>query len=374
MGHKPGLEKMVSFEILKSVFRGKKVFLTGHTGFKGAWMLQLLSLLGAEVKGFALSPLFDFDLYHLIDGDQLCKSSVIDDIRNADRLRHELIHFEPDFVFHMAAQPLVLQGYEQPLYTFEVNTQGTANLLEAVRFLSKRCVVVCITTDKVYENHDTGAAFVESDKLGGYDPYSASKAAAEIVVSSYRNSFFNDQHFDRHQKSLASVRAGNVIGGGDFSPNRIIPDIVRALKEDKEITLRNPNATRPWQHVIEPLVAYLWLAAKMHEQPVALNSAFNIGPEKDDVLSVEALTQIAIQCAGRGVVRVEDNVIKLHEAATLMLDNQKIKTAIGWQPIYKAAQAIEQTISWYFDLRTATEKCAGQIHQYFERLSEVSPG
>lgn len=357
---------MVTLAHLKKYFNGKKVFLTGHTGFKGAWFLQILSMLGAEVKGFSLPPENEGDLYNLINGDKLCKSSIFHDIRDADKLRHELLHYDPDFIFHMAAQPLVLEGYNEPLYTFEVNTQGTANVLDAVRFLDKKCIVVCITTDKVYENHDGNIAFKEDDKLGGYDPYSASKAAAEIIISSYRNSFFNVKEIGNHKKSVVSVRAGNVIGGGDFAQNRIIPDIVKAIKKNEKIVLRNPHATRPWQHVIEPLGAYLLLASRMVDNPLKHNTAYNIGPNEADVLSVEKLTNIAIQTAETGSVHIEENANKPHEAATLMLDISKIKNDIGWQPTYNAQTAIEKTIAWYFDNRKADVKCAEHINEYFK--------
>lgn len=370
MGAKSNLEKMVTFSALRNHFKGKKVFITGHTGFKGSWLLQIVSLLGAEVKGYALAPEKSGDLFHLIDGESLCKSSVINDIRDAAKLRHELIHFEPDFVFHMAAQPLVLEGYQQPLYTFEVNAQGTANLLDALRYLPKKCVVVCITTDKVYENNDGNRAFIESDKLGGYDPYSASKAAAEIIISSYRNSFFNANNYEAHQKSLVSVRAGNVIGGGDFADNRIIPDIVKALKNNAEILLRNPHATRPWQHVIEPLGAYLLLASKMVESPTKYTDAYNIGPNEADVLSVESLTRIAIEKAGTGSIKIVENLQKVHEASTLRLDISKIKEDIGWVPTYNARTAIEKTIEWYFDNRPADIKCIEHINAYFDNSIE----
>ena len=366
MGSKSDLEEMVKLAYLRKYFHGKKVFFTGHTGFKGSWLLQILALMGAEVKGYALAPEKSGDLFNLIDGEDLCKSSVLNDIRDATKLRHELIHFEPDFVFHMAAQPLVLEGYKEPLYTFEVNAQGTANLLDSIRYLQKRCVVVCITTDKVYENQDGNRAFKESDKLGGYDPYSASKAAAEIIISSYRNSFFNEKDYEVHLKSIVSVRAGNVIGGGDFADNRIIPDIVKSLKNDDEIVLRNPQATRPWQHVIEPLGAYLLLATKMVDEPTKYNSAFNIGPNESDVLSVESLTKIALAKAGKGSIKVEDHIHKVHEAATLSLDISKIKNEIGWTPRYDAKTAIEKTMEWYFDSRPADIKCLEHINEYFE--------
>jgi len=359
---------MVKFNYLRKYFQGKKVFLTGHTGFKGSWMLQILSLLGAEVKGYSLAPEKSNDLYYLIDGDSLCKSSVIHDIRDAETLRRELVRFEPDFVFHLAAQPLVLKGYEEPLYTFEVNGQGTANVLEALKYLNKPCVAVMITTDKVYENLDDNTLFKESDKLGGYDPYSASKAVAEIIISSYRSSFFNASKIASHQKSVATVRAGNVIGGGDFADNRIVPDIIRAIKRNENVLLRNPNATRPWQHVLEPLGAYLLLATKMVDDPISFNSSYNLGPQKEDILTVEALTQIAIAKAGRGSYSIEENLNKPHEAATLMLDITKAKKELGWEPKFDAQTAIEKTVDWYINEDDADVKCLHQINEYFDNL------
>lgn len=357
---------MVTLTHLTKYFRGKKIFFTGHTGFKGSWLLQIFSLMGAEVKGFSLAPENESDLYNLIEGDSLCKSSILHDIRDAVKLRHELLHFEPDFVFHLAAQPLVLESYKEPLYTFEVNTQGTANVLDALKYLQKKCVVVCVTTDKVYENHDGDIAFKESDKLGGHDPYSASKAAAEIIISSYRNSFFNNNNYESHQKSIVSVRAGNVIGGGDFAANRIIPDIVKAIKSNTEIILRHPQATRPWQHVIEPLGAYLLLASKMVDNPVKYNTAYNIGPNNTDILSVESLAKIAIAQTGFEKLVMAENKDKPHEAATLKLDISKVQADTGWQPKYNATKAIEMTMDWYFDPRAASAKCLEHIKNYFQ--------
>jgi len=250
---KPG--KMQYKEIFENTYKGKKIFLSGHTGFKGSWMLTWLHQLGAEVRGYALTPENENDLYNLINGDKLC-NSVIGDIRDKEKLVNTIIDFQPDFIFHLAAQPLVRRSYEMPLYTFEVNVNGTVHLLEAIRNLQKKCTVVIITTDKVYENQETDYAYREDDKLGGYDPYSASKAAAEIVVSSYRNSFFNPADYEKHKKAIATARAGNVIGGGDRAADRIVPDIIHALETGMPVIVRNPYAVRPWQHVLDPLSGY----------------------------------------------------------------------------------------------------------------------
>jgi CDP-glucose 4,6-dehydratase len=267
------MENMVS-QAFNNFFRGKKVFLTGHTGFKGSWMLALLKQLGAVTTGYALAPdTNELALYNVIRGDEAC-NSIIADIRDKAVLNASIIQAQPDIIFHFAAQPLVRYSYTNPIETFEVNTLGTANVLDAIKLLDKKCSVVIITTDKVYENKEWDYPYRETDRLGGYDPYSASKAAAEIVVDSYRNSFFNTAHFNTHQKSVATARAGNVIGGGDFSADRIIPDIIRALQNNKVINIRNPNAVRPWQHVLEPIAGYLLLAKKLYEDPAAFAEAW----------------------------------------------------------------------------------------------------
>ncbi len=360
------MEKVVTTEYLRSVFQGKRVFLTGHTGFKGSWMLQILHSLGAQVKGYALAPEKTGDLYNLIEGHKLCYSSVIADICDDNRLKTEIVRFEPHFIFHFAAQPLVRRGYSQPAYTFWVNAQGTAHVLDAIRSLSTPCVAVMITTDKVYDNPERGLPFKEDDKLGGYDPYSASKAAAEIIIDSYRRSFFNPADYINHKKSIAAARAGNVIGGGDFSDDRIIPDIVRSISFGETVGLRNPNSIRPWQHVLEPLGGYLLLAAKMSESPTLLSTAYNMGPNPDDMLTVEDLTKIFIECYGHGSYRSTAEEGAPHEAKLLLLDSAKVAHDIGLVPVLDARTAIQWTAQWYADKSaTAHEKCMAQIKKYF---------
>lgn len=352
-------------QTIADTFKNKRVFLTGHTGFKGAWLLQLLHHLGAVVKGYALPAENEKDLYNQIRGGELCYASVMGNILDEHLLKGELIRFEPDYVFHLAAQSLVRRSYEQPGQTFAVNVMGTINVLEAMRGLEKPCVGIMVTTDKVYENREQGLAFREEDKLGGYDPYSASKAATEIAIASYRNSFFNPDQYQQHHKSIASVRAGNVIGGGDYAQDRIIPDIVRAVEREEVVHLRHPRATRPWQHVLEPIHAYLALAAAMEATPQALAGAFNIGPEPEDVRDVETVTQKFIAAYGAGNYQVDTPATLLHEAQTLILDNRKIKEAIGWRPRYTADEAIQLTAQWYADKTiSAREKCLQQITGY----------
>ena len=360
------MEKVVSMEYLRSVFRGKRVFLTGHTGFKGSWMLQILHAAGAQVKGYSLAPEKTGDLYNIIDGDSLCYSSVIGDICDHQKLKTELVRFEPHFVFHLAAQPLVRRGYAQPLETFLTNVQGTAHVLDAIRHLPPSCVGVMITTDKVYDNPERGLPFKEDDKLGGYDPYSASKAAAEIIIDSYRRSFFNPDDFSNHEKSIAAARAGNVIGGGEYSDDRIIPDIVRSISFGETVGLRNPNSVRPWQHVLEPLAGYLMLAAKMSEQPTNFCTAYNMGPNPGDMLTVEELTEIFIEQYGHGSYRSFAEEGAPHEAKLLLLDSNKITADIGWKPVMDARTAIEWTAAWYADKQhTPYDKCMKQINTYF---------
>lgn len=352
---------------LQNIFKGKRVFLTGHTGFKGAWLLQLLNEMGAVVKGYSLAPEHDNDLFNQIDGESLCHSSVFGDINDAQTLQGELVRFEPDFVFHLAAQALVRRSYETPVDTFATNVMGTVNVLEALRKLSKPCVAVMITTDKVYENPETGTAFKEEDKLGGYDPYSASKAACEIAISSYCCSYFAEGDYDKHQKRIVAMRAGNVIGGGDFSDDRIIPDIVRAISVLEPVKLRNPKAVRPWQHVLEPLMAYLQAAVILKTNLKPLAPAYNIGPEASDVLPVLEVTEQFIKAFGRGSYEIIGNANQPHEANLLLLDNSKIKHDIDFKPKLSAHQAIAWTAAWYANKeQSAQEKCRQQIETYLK--------
>jgi CDP-glucose 4,6-dehydratase len=360
------MEKVVTAAYLRSVFEGKRVLLTGHTGFKGSWMLQILHWLGANVKGYSLAPEKSNDLYHQIEGDKLCYSSVIADICDKQKLQTELARFEPHFVFHFAAQPLVRRGYDMPAYTFLVNAQGTAHVLDAMRGLTQPAVGVMITTDKVYDNPERGLPFQEDDKLGGYDPYSASKAAAEIIIDSYRRSFFNPNDFATHGKAIASARAGNVIGGGDYSDDRIIPDIVRAISFGETVTLRNPASIRPWQHVLEPLSAYLVLAAKMAGDHKTHSTAYNFGPNPEDMLTVEDLTKTFIDSYGAGAYKVFQQEGAPHEARLLLLDSSRALQHLGWKSHMDARTAIRWTAEWYANKhQTAHEKCMAQIQAYF---------
>lgn len=358
----PGL----SDSLLRETYAGKKVFLTGHTGFKGVWLLYWLHLLGAEVKGYALAPDTSPSLYQLLNGDQLCQS-VIADLNERTKLEEALLDFAPDFIFHLAAQPLVRLSYDIPVETFATNALGTANLLDAVRRLAKPCTVVLVTTDKVYENQEWVYPYRETDRLGGYDPYSASKACAELVINCYAQSFFNPHDYERHHKGLAVGRAGNVIGGGDWAKDRIIPDIVRALGAGEPVVVRNPAAVRPWQHVLEPLGGYLLLGARLAADPIRYAGAWNFGPHLQDTLPVSALVDTALQTWGAG--RYETPVLagQPHEAGLLKLDISKAINELGWQPRHSASEAIRSTINWYKNLaggKAPTELVRADIEAY----------
>ncbi len=353
------------FEQLRNTYNGKKVLLTGHTGFKGSWLLLLLHELGAEVKGYALEPKTGEDLYHQINGNALC-DSVIADLRDRERLAAETQNFKPDFVFHMAAQALVLNSYKDPIYTYETNVMGTAHMLDALRGLENECHSVFITTDKVYENYEKDYAYDEEDRLGGFDPYSNSKAACELVIDSYRRSFMSPDRFEEHGQGISSARSGNVIGGGDYSEYRIVPDLAKALARDEKLIVRSPRAVRPWQHVLDPLNGYLVLGMKMKNEGSRYFQAFNFGPEVEDKLSVEELIKIGIHSWGYGDYEIQSDEGQPHEAGLLMLNNKKAKDMLGWTPRFNAEQAIHKTIEWYKDARgNEKQYCLDQIRQFY---------
>jgi CDP-glucose 4,6-dehydratase len=358
------MENLVDLHQLQSYYNNKRVFVTGHTGFKGAWLLAWLHILGARIKGYALAPEYRNGLFDLLLPSQIFEH-VVADIRDKDRLLKEIDTFQPDYIFHLAAQPLVRRSYEIPAETFEVNVVGTANLLEAVTHLKGNCAVVTITTDKVYENKEQDVLYREEDILGGYDPYSTSKACTELVINSFRNSFFNASRQHIHNKALASVRAGNVIGGGDWSTDRIIPDIVRSLIEGQTIQIRNPFAVRPWQHVLEPLAGYLCLGALLKEQPLNFSKAYNFGPLPEDHITVGQLVETAINVWGNGSWKDISDPGQLHEAALLKLDIGRAMRELHWKPKLKVKQAVEWTLQWYKQPQNAlAEYSFQQIKNY----------
>lgn len=327
-------------------FRNKRVLLTGHTGFKGAWLAHWLCELGADVHGFSLDPPTQPALF-----DQLGLASRLkderNDIRDAAAVARAVADAQPDFVFHLAAQALVRQSYAEPVATYDVNVLGTIHVLQALRSLTKPCAAVFITTDKCYENREWVHGYREEDPLGGHDPYSSSKAAAEIAIASFRRSFFH-----AHPVKIASARAGNVIGGGDWALDRIVPDCIRALQGGVSIPVRNKTATRPWQHVLEPLSGYLWLAAcladpRLARAPLApLASAFNFGPSHEANRTVgELVAEVLKHWSGRWEDRSDPNAV--HEAHLLQLTTDKANALLGWAPVWAFPKAIEQTVQWY---------------------------
>jgi CDP-glucose 4,6-dehydratase len=350
---------------LNELYFRKKVFVTGHTGFKGSWLVSVLSKLGAIVRGYAL-PADDPDaLFNLIGGEQICES-VFGDIRDKENFKKQIVDFQPDFIFHLAAQPLVRLSYKSPLETFEVNAIGTVNLLEAVKEIARPISVVIITTDKVYYNNEWTYPYRENDRLGGFDPYSCSKACAELIVDCYRNSFFNANSFSSHGKVIATARAGNVIGGGDRAKDRIIPDIIRSVETGNKLYIRNPYSIRPWQHVLESVYGYLLLGAKM-KSDISLGTAWNFGPNQEDALTVQNIVQLAKGKCGDIDVLYESDKNSFHETKTLKLDISKSLQELSWKPRWNSSIAIEQTFDWYHKSKKENprELVFKQIENYF---------
>ena len=344
-------------------FHGKTVWLSGHTGFKGAWLAQWLVQMGARVHGFALPPATTPSVFEQLG---LAKKigHEIADVRDAAAVKKSILRVQPDFVFHLAAQALVRYSYERPLETYATNVMGTAHVLEGLRALEKNCAAVIVTTDKCYENREQDYAYAEEDHLGGHDPYSSSKGAAEIVTSAYRRSFFGQSPV-----RIASARAGNVIGGGDWALDRIVPDCIRALQRGEAIPVRNKTATRPWQHVLEPLSGYLWLAASLSQLSTfdsQLTSAFNFGPEKEANRSVgDLVTEILKSWPGRWDDKSDPNA--LHEAKLLMLSTAKAKRVLHWQPTWNFETAIARTVVWY---RGVNENAAAAERLTLQQIAE----
>jgi CDP-glucose 4,6-dehydratase len=325
-----------------SAYHGRRVLVTGHTGFKGSWLAHWLLRLGAEVGGVALAPTTMPNLFGLLALGGRMRHRLID-IRDHAALGAEIAAFRPSVVFHLAAQPLVRAAYREPKPTFDTNVGGTVNLLEAMRAAGGVHACVVVTTDKCYENREWSQGYREDDALGGHDPYSASKAAAEIAVASWRRSFFA-----AGGPWLASARAGNVIGGGDWSPERIATDVIAACAVDGAVRLRNPAATRPWQHVLEPLAAYLHLGARLLGADGAdFAEAWNVAPGEDDAVSVERLARMMIDAWGAGRVEADDASGHPHEAGLLRLDGGKARERLGWHGAWKVGEAVARTVAWH---------------------------
>ena len=334
-------------DLFNGFYKGKRVLVTGHTGFKGSWLSIWLHELGAEVIGVGLEPYSPRDNFVLSGIGGIIEADIRTDIRDLAKMKEVFVAYRPEIVFHVAAQPLVRLSYEKPVETYETNVMGTINILEAIRATDSVKVGVMITTDKCYDNKEQLRGYKEEDPFGGYDPYSSSKGACEIAIQSWRRSYFNPDQFEKHGKSIASVRAGNVIGGGDWALDRIIPDCIRALEADKPIDIRSPKSVRPWEHVLEPLSGYMLLAQKMWEHPTEYCEGWNFGPEADSVSTVWEVATDLVKNFGKGELKDSSNPNAVHEAQLLMLDITKAKTRLGWMPRLNMRQCIALVADWY---------------------------
>ena len=327
-------------------WQGRRVFLTGHTGFKGGWLSLWLANKGAQIRGFALDPQTEPNLFSAASVGTILED-IRGDIRDYPKLKSSMAEFQPTVVFHLAAQPLVRRSYADPLGTYSTNVMGTAHVMEAIRNTSSVRAVVCVTTDKCYENLEQVRPFRETDPLGGSDPYSSSKACAEIVSTAYRNSYFPVDKLDVHQVAVATARAGNVIGGGDWSEDRLIPDLIRGFQAKQAVHIRRPDAIRPWQHVLESLHGYIMLAEGLLARQSRLASSFNFGPNEGDSWSVERVVVKLVSIWGEGASWVRDTAPSVHEANSLRLDSSKAHAELGWQPSLNTETALEWTLDWY---------------------------
>ncbi|CAE6795222.1 CDP-glucose 4,6-dehydratase [Paraburkholderia nemoris] len=349
-----------------SFWQGKRIFLTGHTGFKGSWTTLWLHALGAKVTGYSLAPETSpnlFSLARVSDG----VDSVIGDIRNREQLLNAVKAAKPEIVIHMAAQPLVRESYVNPVETYETNVLGTVHLLDAIRQVPGVRSVVIVTTDKCYENREWEWGYRENEAMGGYDPYSSSKGCAELVTAAYRNSFFNPATYSEHGVAVASARAGNVIGGGDWAADRLIPDIIRAITNGETVNIRNPHAIRPWQHVLEPLSGYLVLAEKLFTEGTRYAEAWNFGPNDSDAQPVQAIVERLTSQWGDNARWALDGGDHPHEATFLKLECSKAHTRLGWRPRWDLGHTLDNIVAWYKaagrheDMRAVT---LAQINEY----------
>ncbi len=349
-------------------YKNKKILITGHTGFKGAWLCSVLLQAGAEVTGYALESPTTPSLFSLL-GLQNSITSVTGDIRDLESLKKVFYEYKPEIVIHMAAQPIVRESYKAPVYTYGVNVMGTVNVLECIRLTDTVRSFVNVTTDKVYKNKEWEWGYRENEELNGYDPYSNSKSCSELVTESYRNSFFEDRNV-----VISTMRAGNVIGGGDFAADRIIPDCVRAAMDNKDITIRNPYSVRPFQHVLEPIMVYL-LVAKMQYEKSELSGSYNIGPDEKDCITTGQLADLFCEIWYKKTEKRIQWINKFddgpHEANFLKLDCSKIKTCFGWKPIWSIEEALEKTIELYYDYWTKNDIKGCIERQIMDYLKEI---
>ena len=355
-----------NFLILKKFWKNKKVFLTGHTGFKGSWFCIFLNLLGAKVRGYSLKPEQKYNLFNLAKINKLINFSIIGDIRNYDKLKKSITEFSPDFIVHMAAQSLVGNSYVNPKYTYEVNTLGTINILNILNELNYIKSALIITTDKVYFNNNKKKYYKENDSLGGYDPYSNSKSCAELSVNSYNHSFFKKKNI-----FVATARAGNVIGGGDFSIDRILPDYFRSLSKNKRLILRAPNSIRPWQHVIDPLYGYLLLLMKLYKKQKFDENSWNFGPNKSNNQSVNEIVNLINKEFNYSVKVIKKNLNskKYYESKVLTLNSLKAKKCLGWKAKYNLKESIKLIFIWhkqFLQKKNILKISQDQIINYFK--------
>lgn len=357
--------------MFSNVYKGRRVLVTGHTGFKGSWMTLWLNYLGAEVIGYSLPPPTKPNLFEVL-GLQNDIIHIIGDVRDEEKLESVFKTYKPEIVIHMAAQPLVRYGYINPKETYETNVIGTLNVFEASRKTESVRVIINVTSDKCYDNKGWVYGYREDDPMGGYDPYSSSKGCAELLTSAYRNSYFNPSEYGKkHHVALASVRAGNVIGGGDWAEDRLIPDCIRALSNRKTIYLRNPKATRPWQYVLEPISGYMWLGALMWYEPTKYAEGWNFGPNDEMPVTVEDLVKEVIELWGEGSYDVFNNS-EFHESEFLKLDISKAKHFLNWFPIYDLKTAIKETINWYKNFYSGSVDMKLYTIKKLERYIEVA--
>jgi len=339
-------ERKGTMENMVNPWRGRRVFVTGHTGFKGGWLALWLAKLGAETCGYALDPVTEANIFTSAEVGSLLED-VRGDILDRSKLEVSMKSFAPEVVFHLAAQPLVRRSYTDPVGTYMTNVMGTAHVLEAVRNTPSVRAVVCITTDKCYENREWVWPYRETDPLGGYDPYSSSKACAEIVSSAYRSSFFPVERLHEHHVALATARAGNVIGGGDWSEDRLVPDLIKGFRTGNPVRIRRPKSIRPWQHVLEPLHGYILLAERLLDGDARYASAYNFGPSDEDAWPVEQIADRMASTWGEHATWIRDPEPGVHEAGVLRLDSSKARSELQWQPRLRIESALDWTTAWY---------------------------
>ena len=359
----------MGLSLLDDFYKDKKILITGHTGFKGSWLSIWLKMMGAEVIGYALEPYTERDNF-VVTKLEYKTIHIIGDVRNYQNLLNVFTKYEPEFVFHLAAQPLVRESYVNPKETYDVNIGGTVNLLECCRLTESVKVIVNVTTDKCYENKEWIWGYRENDRLGGYDPYSSSKAGSEVVTAAYRQSFFNPEKVNKHGKNIASARAGNVIGGGDWQTDRLIPDCIASLEQNEPIIIRNPSAVRPWQHVLEPLSGYLLLAEKMYQSPGQYCEAWNFGPTERSMKPVGEVTDLVIQNWGEGSWQDLSEKNASHETNILKLDISKARTRLGWNPVLSIERAVTATVDWYksYKEHDMYQFCKKQVESYMRNI------